>query len=167
MKRVFSNTFVALGAGLWLRLYFVFNYPANSGDTVLYEQIALNWLKHHVYAMEVGGAVTPVDLRMPGYPAFLAIVYALAGRTEAAARMWAMLAQIAVDLLACLVIARLAEKLTSPSEGVGKNRRVRTVALWLAVLCPFTANYTAVLLTEVFAVFWTGLASSALVLALR
>jgi hypothetical protein len=44
---------------------------------------------------------------------------------------------------------------------------VRTVALWLAVLCPFTANYTAVPLTEVFAVFWTGLACCVLVLSLR
>lgn len=167
MKRVFSNTFVALASGLCLRLYLVLKYPANSGDTALYEQIAANWLKHHVYAMDVGGVVTPVDLRMPGYPAFLAIVYALIGRTEADARMWVMLAQIAVDLLACLVIARLAELLTSPAEGVTTNRRVRTAALWLAVLCPFTANYTAVPLTEVFAVFWTGLACCVLVLALR
>jgi len=88
MKRIFSNTFVALASGLCLRLYFVLQYPANSGDTVLYEQIAANWLKHHVYAMDVGGAVTPVDLRMPGYPASLAIVYALTGRTGADAREW-------------------------------------------------------------------------------
>src|SRR6267143_6975449 len=63
MKRIFSNTFVALAAGLCLRLFFLLRYPANSGDTVLYEQIATNWLKHHIYAMDVGGAVTPVDLR--------------------------------------------------------------------------------------------------------
>src|SRR5258708_6175677 len=95
------------------------------------------------------------------------MVYALTGRTGADAREWVMLAQIVVDLLACLVIARLAELLTSTAEGVTTNRQVRTVALWLAVLCPFTANYTAVPLTEVFAVFWTGLASCVLVLALR
>src|ERR1700687_264320 len=99
MKRVFSNTLVALGAGLCLRLFFVLKFPANSGDTVLYEQIATNWLKHHVFAMTVGGAVTPVDLRMPGYPAFLAIIYALTGRTAADARMWVMVAQSAVALL--------------------------------------------------------------------
>ena len=167
MKRIFSNTFVALAAGLCLRLFFVLKYPANSGDTVLYEQIATNWLKHHIYAMDVGGAVTPVDLRTPGYPAFLALIYAITGRTGADARQWVMLAQIAVDLLACLVIARLAELLAYPADGVRTNKRVRTVALWLAVLCPFTANYTAVPLTEVFAVFWTGLACCILVLALR
>jgi len=80
----------------------VLRFPANSGDTVLYEEIATNWLKHHIYGMTVGGQITPVDLRMPGYPAFLAIIYALTGRTGSDARLWVMLAQIAVDLLTCL-----------------------------------------------------------------
>src|SRR5215471_5559207 len=74
MKRIFSNPITALISGLCLRLFFVLKFPANSGDTVLYEQMATNWLKHHVYAMDVGGVVTPVDLRMPGYPAFLAVI---------------------------------------------------------------------------------------------
>jgi hypothetical protein len=163
MKRVFSNRLVALTAGLCLRLYFVLKFPANSGDTVLYEQIAMNWLKHHVYAMTVGGQIMPVDLRVPGYPAFLAIVYALTRRTGADARLWVMLAQIGVDLLSCLVIARLATLLAYPSEDAAPNKRVYSVALWLAALCPFTANYTAVPLTEVFATFWTALGFCALV----
>jgi len=167
MKRVFSNRLVALTAGLCLRLYFVLKFPANSGDTVLYEQIATNWLKHHVYAMTVGGQITPVDLRMPGYPAFLAIIYALTGRTCADARLWVMLAQIGVDLLSCLLIARLAALLAHSSEDSAPNERAYYVALWLAALCPFTANYVAVPLTEVFATFWTALACCALVLAFR
>src|SRR6266436_6465654 len=124
MKRVFSNPLVALIAGLCLRLYFVLKFPASSGDTVLYEQIATNWLKHHVYAMDVGGVVTPVDLRMPGYPAFLAMIYALTGRTGADARLWAMLGQIAVDLLACLVIARLAALLAYASEDSAPDKSI-------------------------------------------
>ena len=167
MKRVFSSPFVALAAGLCLRLYFVLKFPANSGDTVLYEQIAANWLKHHVYAMDVGGAITPVDLRMPGYPAFLAIIYALTGQTGGDARLWVMLAQIVVDLLACLVIARLAVILACTSDDTAPNKRVHSVALWFAALCPFTANYTAVPLTEVFATFWTAMACCAVVIALR
>ena len=167
MKRVFSSPFVALATGLCLRLYFVVKFPASSGDTVLYEQIATNWLKHHVYAMNVGGAITPVDLRMPGYPAFLAVIYALTGRTGADARLWAMLAQIGVDLLACLVIARLAALLARSSDDSAPGKRAYCIALWLAALCPFTANYTAVPLTEVFASFWTALACCALVIAIR
>ena len=158
MKRIFSSPVFALAAGLFLRLFFVLKFPADSGDTVLYEQIAANWLKHHAYAMDVHGAVTPVDLRMPGYPAFLALIYALTGRTGEAARLWVMVAQIAVDLLTCLVIAVLAAGLLLLADRGGSIKRVFTAALWLAALCPFTANYTAVLLTETIATFWTAVA---------
>jgi hypothetical protein len=167
MKRVFSNPLAALSAGLCLRLYFVLKFPANSGDTVLYEQIATNWLKHHVYAMTVGGQITPVDLRMPGYPAFLAVIYVLTGRTGADARFWVMLAQIGVDLFSGLIIARLAALLACTSGDSAPNKRVYSIALWFAALCPFTSNYVAVPLTEVFATFWTALACCALVIAIR
>src|SRR5216684_420743 len=170
MKRIFSHPLAALIAGFGLRLYFVLQFPATSGDTVLYEQIAANWLKHHVYGMNVGGAITPVDLRMPGYPAFLAIIYALTGRTGEAARFWVMLAQIAIDLLGCLVIAVLAAGLLILRTDTSRlasmpMKRFFVAALWLAVLCPFSANYTAVPLTEPFAVALTA-AGLALLLGL-
>src|SRR5260370_31219985 len=111
MKRVFSNPLVALTAGLCLRLFFALKFPANSGDTVLYEQIATNWLKHHIYGMNVGGVITPVDLRMPGYPALLSIIYALTGRTGADPRLSVMLPQIATGALTGLGIAVLAPPL--------------------------------------------------------
>lgn len=167
MKRIFSNPVFALTAGLCLRLFFVLKFPANSGDTALYEGIATNWLKHHVYSINVQGTITPVDIRMPGYPAFLAVIYALTGRTGESARLWVMLAQIGVDLLSCLVIAHLAKLLGEAAEDTPRNRRVYSVALWLAALCPFTATYTAVPLTEVFATLWTALACCALVIAIR
>jgi hypothetical protein len=158
MKRIFSHAIVALTAGLCLRLFFVFKFPANSGDTVLYEQMATNWLKHHVYAMEVFGQITPVDLRMPGYPAFLAIVYAITGRTGPDARLWVMSAQALVDLLSCVLIATLAATLFLMVNERNSPGRIFTAALWLAALCPFTANYAAVPLTEVFATFFTAAA---------
>ena len=158
MKRIFWNPVAALVAGLGLRLFFVFKYPANSGDTIIYEQIATNWLKQHVYAMDVRAQVTPVDMRMPGYPAFLAIIYALTGRTAESARLWLMLAQVGVDLLTCLLIASLAALLLLLANERTRPRRVFLTALWLAALCPFTANYTAVPLTEVFAIFFTAAA---------
>lgn len=163
MKRIFSSPVFALTAGLCLRLFFVLKFPADSGDTVLYEQIAANGLKHHVYAMDVQGVITPVDLRMPGYSAFLALIYALTGRIGNAARLWVMLAQIAVDLLSCLVIAVLAAGLLLLANRDGSMKRVFTAALWLAVLCPFTANYTAVPLTETFAIALTAMGTVFLV----
>jgi len=167
MKRIFSNRVFALAAGLGLRLLFVLQFPATSGDTVLYEQMATNWLKHHVYAMDVYGRITPVDMRVPGYPAFLAVIYLLTGRVGEPARLAVMLAQIAVDLLGCLVIAQLARIVTSAAENDARGERAYTVALWLAALCPFIANYTAVPLTEVFACLLTALGSSFLAVALR
>ena len=156
MKRVFSNPLAALIVGLCLRLYFVLKFPANSGDTVLYEQIATNWQKHHVYAMNVSGAITPVDLRMPGYPAFLAIVYALTGRTGADARLGVMLGQVVVDLLSCAFVAWLAGLLLLLGDQHARQKPVLLLSLWLAMLCPFTANYTAVPMTEPFAVALTA-----------
>jgi len=167
MKRVFSSPFVAFAVGISLRLFFVLKFPSSSGDTVLYEQIATNWLKHGAYAMNVGGALTPVDIRMPGYPAFLAILYALTGRTGESARLAVMLAQVAIDLLTCFVIAALAALLISGISPDGNTKRVRTAALWLAAACPFTANYTAVPLTEVLAMFFTSCALYYLILQLR
>jgi len=158
MKRIFSSPGVALVAGLCLRLLFVLRFPASSGDTVLYEQMASNWLLHHVYAMDVGGQITPVDLRMPGYPIFLAIVYAITGKTGDAAQLWLMLAQVFVDLFSCVLIAGLAAVLALMVSEQAPARSIFVAGIWLAALCPFTANYTAVTLTEVFAIFFTAAA---------
>jgi hypothetical protein len=108
MKRFFSNPLLPLLLGACLRLVFVFKFPAASGDTILYEQYATNWLKLGKFAMDINGQPTPVDLRMPGYPAFLAIVYAITGRTGESARTGVMLAQVLVDLASCIAIAALA-----------------------------------------------------------
>jgi hypothetical protein len=155
MKRILSNTSVALVAGLCLRLFFVLRFPATSGDTVLYEQMATNWLRHHVYAMDVGGQITPVDLRMPGYPVFLAIVYAITGKSGTDAHTWVMVAQACVDLLSCVLIGVLAAALALMVSEQAPGRQIFVAGVWLAALCPFTANYTAVPLTEVFAIFFT------------
>jgi hypothetical protein len=164
MKRFFSSPLLPLLAGACLRLLFVLRYPAATGDTVLYEQFAANWLKLGKFAMDIGGQPTPVDLRMPGYPASLAIIYALTGRTGEGARLPVMLAQVLVDLATSVVIAVLAGLLARLCGQQAKEKRVFLFALWLAALCPFIANYTAAPLTEVWAVFLTAVAFVLLVL---
>ncbi len=106
--------------------------------------------------MDVGGVITPVDLRMPGYPAFLAIIYALTGRTEADARLWVMLGQVVVDMLGCVFVVWLAGALLVMGDQHARQRPVLKTSFWLAMLCPFTANYTAVPLTEPLAVALTA-----------
>lgn len=160
MKRIFaiSLALAALLAGACLRLAFVLKFPAVSGDMVIYDQLATNWVKLGQYAMAVDGKPTPVDIRMPGYPAFLAVLYALTGSTGESARRAVMLAQVFVDLATCLGIAALAAVLANLCSQRAKTRRVFIAALWIAALCPFTANYVAVPLTEVWATFFTALA---------
>jgi hypothetical protein len=158
MKRIFWHLIAASVAGLILRLFFILKFPANSSDTILYEQMATNWLKHHVYAMEVGGAITPVDLRMPGYPAYLALVYWITGKTGEAAHFWVMLGQALVDVASCVFVVWLAGLLLDLGDKHARQTPVMIAATWLAALCPFTANYTAVPLTESFAVAITAIA---------
>jgi 4-amino-4-deoxy-L-arabinose transferase-like glycosyltransferase len=153
----------ALLAGLALRLLFVVCRPFEAGDTRIYDQLAQNWLDRSIYGLFVGGALVPVDIRVPGYPAFLAAIYAVLGRT----RLAVMLAQTVVDLSTCVLVTLLAGQLarrSSKSSG-GSRCRVQAAALWLGALCPFLANYAAVLLTEVLATFLTAAALLALLLA--
>jgi hypothetical protein len=163
MKRIFSHTVAALVAGLCLRLFFAFKFPFAPTDTALYEQLATNWLQHHVYAITVDGGLAPVDLRMPGYPAFLAIIYAITGRVGPDARLYVTLVQTVVDLGACLLTAGLAALLALLRPNPETWRRVYIVTLWIAALCPFTANYAAVPMTEVFAWFFTAAAFVSLI----
>ncbi len=158
MKRAFSNPIAALVAGAGLRLLFVLKYPAGSGDTVIYEQLATNWLQHAQYAMDIAGQPVSVDIRMPGYPAFLAMIYWLTGHTGITSHRAVMFAQVLVDLSTCVIIGALAARLVSLCSGTANPRRAFLAGLWLAALCPFTANYVAVPLTETWAIFFTALA---------
>ena len=47
-----------LFVGACLRLVFALKFPAASGDTVLYEQYATNWLKLGKFAMNIDGVPT-------------------------------------------------------------------------------------------------------------
>jgi hypothetical protein len=154
MKRVFSHPLLPLIIGLLLRLFFLFRLPSSAGDTPLYEALASNWLHHQVYGIPVDGVLKPLDIRMPGYPAYLALIQAITGRSAEAARFWVMLGQVFLDLAACLLIAEISARCSGRSESTS---RVFRIAFWLAALCPFTANYSTAPLTETFAIFTTAL----------
>ena len=155
--RPFSYTQLglALAAGLALRLYFIVHFPFYAGDTKFYEELARNWVDHGVYGLYVMGRLVPVDMRSPGYPGFLAAIYFLLGRGSRAV----MLAQAFLDLGTCVLTASIAAQLVPASQ----QRVAATAGLWMAAVCPFTADYTAVVLTESLAIFLTALAIFVLV----
>ena len=141
MRAIFSRSWVnigmALAAGLALRLWMITAFPDVDGDPLIYGSIAENWFFHGVYGITAHGQTHPTLIRLPGYPLFLGICFALFGKGNYTA---AMLVQAVADLGTCLLIAALARRISCPRAG--------SIALWLAVLCPFTANYTAAGLTE-------------------
>ncbi len=140
-----SQIVLASLTGLALRLFFVLRYPTDAGDTGIYEELARNWSNAHVYGLYFPNGLMPSDIRGPGYPAFLALVYMFLRRSRVAI----LLAQALIDLCTCFLVAGLAGLLVAPAI----RRRVTLAALWLAATCPFVANYAAVPLTEVLTTF--------------
>ncbi len=137
----------ALGAGAVLRLWFIHAYPEIQGDPLVYGDIAKNWMQHGIYGLSWAQGIRPTLIRLPGYPLFLMLCFRLFGMEHYHAVMYA---QVAIDLASCLLIAGAAAKMAS--------RRAGWAALWLAALCPFTANYTATPLTETLELFCISLA---------
>lgn len=121
---------LAASAGLALRVFFVFRLPFyGAGDTKIYEGLARNWVAHGVYGLEIAGRLTPVDIRLPGYPAFLAAAHTVFGPSALAV----MIVQAVVDVAACWFIALLAAQL-APAEA---RARVLLAGLLLSALCTF------------------------------
>ncbi len=133
----------ALLAGLLLRLWFVAHEARVVGDSLVYGELAKTWLQHGVYGFAESGPtpgsihLRPTLIRLPGYPLFLAACFRLFGMEHYNAVLFV---QVAVDLVSCCLAAALAGRLF--------GRRARLPVLWLAVLCPFTANYVATVLAE-------------------
>src|ERR1700752_1922823 len=124
-----ANVVAAVLVGLALRVYLVLKFPVTgTGDAPFSIELAWNWMKNGVYGFPVYGRLTPVDMRVPGYPAFLAAVFAFAGKSPRTV----MLAQAVLDVVGCFLIALIAERL-APAES---RRRAFIAGLWLAVLCP-------------------------------
>jgi 4-amino-4-deoxy-L-arabinose transferase-like glycosyltransferase len=138
---------LALAAGLALRLWFVAHVARLAGDTLLYGNIARNWMQHGVYSFtQPPAAPIPTLIRLPGYPLFLMACFRLFGVDHYTAVMYL---QCVIDLLTCLLIAALAGRLF--------GRRAAMASLWLSALCPFMAIYTAAPLTEVLTLFCISL----------
>ena len=142
---------LALAAGAALRLWFIHAYPEVQGDPLIYGGIAKNWMLQGIYGMSSGSHIDPTLIRLPGYPLFLILCFRLFGAEHYHAVMFV---QVAIDLATCLLIAALARRIWSHRAGWW--------ALWLAALCPFTANFAAIPLTETLELFSTALAFYAL-----
>ncbi len=139
--------------GAMLRVWYIRHANPVEGDPLLYGNIARNLLVHGAYSFSPVTAVRPLPtlIRLPGYPLFLAVVFRVFGIFNFGAVRWV---QLVLDLLGCLVLASLAQTLF--------GRRAGLVALAMATLCPFVANYVAAPLTETLTLLTIGVSFWAL-----
>jgi hypothetical protein len=150
-RRTILSAVFALGAGAVLRLWFIHAFPQIQGDSLLYADIGRNWLTHGSYGRSVVGTgspstIAPTLVRLPGYPGFLALCFAAFGKQNYAAVLYL---QTMFDLVTCLLVAGFVRRVC--------GHRAAMLALWLAALCPFTANYVAMPLTETLSIFCVAL----------
>jgi 4-amino-4-deoxy-L-arabinose transferase-like glycosyltransferase len=134
-------------AALLLRLFFIFRFPGVVTDSFVYGDIAKNWLQHGIYGLSGPDEISPTYIRLPGYPAFLAFIFAIFGMEHYRAVLFV---QMFVDLGTCFLCANIALRMLGP--------KFAKIAFVLACLCPFLADYSAAALTETLEIFFTALA---------
>lgn len=147
VRQHFRFFLAAALAAIVLRVFFVLHFPAVVSDSLVYGDIAKNWLQHGIFGISGIGDVTPTYIRLPGYPAFLALIFTIFGMEHYRA---ALMVQIFVDIGTCFLIADIARRVVST--------RAAKAAFLLAALCPFLASYAAAALTETWEIFFTVLA---------
>jgi 4-amino-4-deoxy-L-arabinose transferase-like glycosyltransferase len=143
-------------AAVLLRLFFIFRFPGVVTDSFVYGDIAKNWLQHGIYGLSGPDEISPTYIRLPGYPAFLAFIFAIFGMEHYRAVLFV---QMFVDLGTCFLCADMALRLLGP--------RFAKIAFVLACLCPFLADYSAAALTETLEIFFTALAFDLAIRALQ
>lgn len=130
---------IVLLAALVLRLALFWGnrpFPPIENDDSVYDALAWNLLQGNGFTASDGPPYEPMFVRTPGYPAFLAAVYSVTGRSPESA----MLVQVILSLLTCAMVFVLARRLV--------GERVALLAAWLYALLPAAAQATIVLGTE-------------------
>src|ERR1041384_3271439 len=138
---------VALGFRLFVALRLANDDP---DDGRVYSQIARNVLEQHVYSHDPQAPYAPSIIRVPGYPLFLAGIYAVFGHGNNTA---VRVVQAVIDTATCVLSAWVAFAWAVNQE---RKHRAALIAFILAAVCPFTAIYVATILTEVLTNFLTA-----------
>jgi hypothetical protein len=135
-----------IAVGLLLRLILIAVPGPVDDDTGVYLELGHNLLHRGTYGIADGDDLSPSIFRLPGYPLILATT------EEAFSRFWPdgwmnvlYILQTLADLAAGLLLAAFARRHLS--------ERAAEIALILAMLCPFTAAYARIGMTECLSVF--------------
>src|SRR6266542_2705214 len=146
-KEILSYGLLLLGAFAFRFAIARFLPNDTPNDGKVYAQMARNVLEQHSYSHATEPPYDPSLIRLPGYPLFLSGVYSLFGHTNNGA---VRITQAVLDTTACVVIALLAYYWEPDQE---RKRWAAVTALAFAAVCPFSAIYTATILTETPTIF--------------
>ena len=149
-------------AGLALRAFFAVKFPQVTPDSLLYADLAKNWLAHGIFGQTDPAGILPTYVRLPGYPAFLAGVFAIFGKDNFKA---VLTLQILFDLGTCFLVADAARRIFRADSTTADKAPLAAFAA--TALCPFLANYTGAVLTETLEIFATALAFNLALAALQ
>ena len=147
---------LSAAVALILRVVFIIYFPAVVNDSFVYGDIAKNWLQHGTYGLSGPVAISPTYMRLPGYPAFLALLFAIFGVEHYRA---VLVVQMFIDVGTCFLCASIGLRLFGDKPA--------KIAFLLAAVCPFLADYSAAALTETLEVFFTALALDSALRALE
>lgn len=146
MKKYAAVVVLLTFAGLGFRLFLALRLPNDEPDDGrVYARIAINVLEHRTYSIETEEPYSPTLIRVPGYPLFIAGMYALFGHENNRA---VRVVQALLDTVTCWLIALLALAWAPDSRPLRNRRRLFLIALGLAVTCPLPAIYVTTILTE-------------------
>jgi hypothetical protein len=128
-----------LGVALVARLaVFAINhpFPPLDKDDSVYDQLAMNVLDGHGFSISTSEPYDPMGARAPGYPAFLALVYGVAGHETDAVRI----VQIVLAIGTCLIVFLVAQPL------LGRGAALTAMAIY--AVWPAAVSYPSEVLTE-------------------
>ncbi len=139
-----------IAAGALLRLILIVFPRSVDDDSGIYLELGHNLLHRGVYGIAAGSHLTPSLFRLPGYPLFLAGLDELFAPILHGAWWNAVFAaQAMADLAGGVLLAAFARRHISDRAG--------RLVLALAMLCPFTAAYAGIAMTECLSVFAVSL----------
>ena len=131
-------------AAIGLRLAMVLKFPLIAGDSLVYGDIAKNWLQHGMYAISTAEGLQATYMRLPGYPSFLAVLFKIFGMEHYGP---AMFIQIFIDLGTCFVVSALTLEIIRAQafaiEDPSRAERPALFAFCLTAFCPFFITYVA------------------------
>jgi hypothetical protein len=139
-----------IASGLTLRSIFIIFPRPSDDDTADYLELGHNLLHHGIYGFTDGSSIDPTLYRLPGYPIFLATFERLfAGIWPHGWLNAVYLTQMFADLAAGILLACVARR--------HLGARGAQLTLALAMLCPFTAVYVGIGMTESLSIFAVAL----------